>query len=69
MNGILLGVLAYVVVQFVVAIWVSRRINSEADYILGGRQLGVGLAAFSIFATWFGAETVLAPPDASTQAG
>ncbi len=59
MNGILLGVLAYVVVQFVVAIWVSRRINSEADYILGGRQLGVGLAAFSIFATWFGAETVL----------
>jgi SSS family transporter len=59
MNGILLGVLAYVILQFAVAIWVSRRIVSETDYILGGRQLGVSLAAFSVFATWFGAETVL----------
>jgi SSS family transporter len=59
MSGILLGVLIYIAVQFVVAIYVSRRINTETDYILGGRQLGVGLAAFSVFATWFGAETVL----------
>lgn len=59
MNGILLGVLAYIALQFAVAIWVSRRIKSEADYILGGRQLGTGLIAFSIFATWFGAETVI----------
>jgi SSS family transporter len=59
MNGILLGVLGYIALQFAVAMWVSRRIKSEVDYILGGRQLGVGLAAFSVFATWFGAETVL----------
>ena len=59
MSGILLGVLAYIAVQFAVAILVSRRIKSETDYILGGRQLGMGLAAFSVFATWFGAETVL----------
>jgi SSS family transporter len=59
MSGILLGVLAYLVVQFAVAIWVSRHIKNETDYILGGRQLGVSLAAFSVFATWFGAETVL----------
>jgi SSS family solute:Na+ symporter len=59
MSGILLGVLFYVAVQFAVAILVSRRIKSETDYILGGRQLGMGLAAFSVFATWFGAETVL----------
>jgi len=59
MTGILFGVLAYIVLQFAVAIWVSRRIKSESDYLLAGRQLGVGLAAFSVFATWFGAETVL----------
>jgi SSS family transporter len=59
MSGILLGVLAYVVLQFAVAIWVSRRIKTETDYILGGRQIGFTLAAFSVFATWFGAETVL----------
>ena len=59
MNGILLGVLLYIAVQFAVALVVSRRIKSETDYILGGRQIGVSLAAFSVFATWFGAETVL----------
>lgn len=59
MSGILLGVLLYIAAQFAVAIAVSRRIRSETDYILGGRQIGVGLAAFSIFATWFGAETVI----------
>jgi len=59
MNGILLGVLAYIALQFAVAIWVSRRIKTESDYILGGRQIGLSLAAFSVFATWFGAETVL----------
>ncbi len=59
MSGVLLGIFVYLAVQFTIAIVVSRRIRSEADYILGGRQIGVGLAAFSIFATWFGAETVL----------
>jgi SSS family transporter len=59
MSGVLLGILVYLVVQFAIAIVVSRRIKSETDYILGGRQIGVGLATFSVFATWFGAETVL----------
>lgn len=53
------GVFAYIALQFAVGIWVSRRIRDEKDYILGGRQLGVTLASFSVFATWFGAETVM----------
>lgn len=59
MNTVILGVAAYVVIQFAIGIWASRRIKAEADYILAGRQLGTTLAAFSVFATWFGAETVL----------
>jgi len=59
MNTIILGVAAYIVVQFAIGIWVSRRIKVESDYILAGRQVGTTLAAFSVFATWFGAETVL----------
>ena len=55
MSGILLGVLGYIAVQFAVAIWVSQRIRTESDYILGGRQIGLSLGAFSVFATWFGA--------------
>jgi Na+/proline symporter len=31
----------------------------RADYINAGRQLGLGIAAFSVFATWFGAEAIV----------
>jgi Na+/proline symporter len=58
-NPVLLGVLGYVLVQFAVGVWVSRRIATERDYINAGRQLGLGIAAFSVFATWFGAEAIV----------
>ena len=45
--------------QFGIGVWVSRRIQSESDYLLAGRGLGLGLATFSIYATWFGAETIV----------
>mgnify|MGYP001295766443 CR=1 FL=1 len=59
MNYPLIGICLYIVVQFAIGLWVARRINRETDYILAGRQLGTTLATFSVFATWFGAETVL----------
>jgi Na+/proline symporter len=59
MQPVLIGIGAYLLVQFAVGMLVSRRSASESDYLLAGRRLGVTLAAFSIFATWFGAETVV----------
>jgi Na+/proline symporter len=59
MQPVLIGIGTYLVVQFVFGMLVSRRIASERDYLLAGRRLGVSLAAISIFATWFGAETVV----------
>ena len=50
---------AYMAVQLGIGIWVSRRIHTEADYLIAGRRLGYSLATFSIFATWFGAETII----------
>jgi Na+/proline symporter len=55
----LLAISLYMLLQFGIGVWVSRRIRTEADYILAGRGLGYGLATFSIFATWFGAETIV----------
>lgn len=57
MNGILAGVLAYILVQLVIGFIVSRRVKSSADYIVAGRRVGPLLGTFSMFATWFGAET------------
>ena len=59
MQPVLIGIGAYLIVQFAVGMLVSRRIASETDYLLAGRRLGLGLATFSIFATWFGAETIV----------
>lgn len=59
MNTILIGVFVYIFAQLVIGVLTSRRIKSEADYLLAGRSFGYGLASFSIFATWFGAETVV----------
>lgn len=59
MSAVLWGILAYLILQFGIGIYVSRRIRTESDYIVAGRQLGYGLATFTIFATWFGAETTI----------
>lgn len=58
-NPILLCILAYIALQLVVVFFVSRRPQSEEDYLLAGRRLGPWLATFSVFATWFGAETCI----------
>ena len=55
----LAGMLAYLALQLGIGVWISRRIRTEADYLLAGRNLGYTLATFSIFATWFGSETVM----------
>lgn len=60
MNHILLiSVLAYVALQLLIGVIVSRRIRGEDDYLIAGRRLGPGIATMTIFATWFGAETCI----------
>jgi Na+/proline symporter len=68
-NWLLLAILGYVLVQFAIGTWVSRRMTSEVDYILAGRRLGVGLVTFSVFATYFGAEAIVASGGAVYEKG
>jgi Na+/proline symporter len=65
----LLAITLYMVLQFGIGVWVSRRIRTESDYILAGRNLGYVLTTFSIFATWFGAETIVASAGRSYRDG
>ena len=55
----LVALLLFLALQLGIGMYISKRISTEADYLVGGRQLGYVLATFSIFATWFGAETVI----------
>ena len=66
MNTVLFAIVAYVLVQFAIGAVVSRRMASKSDYILAGRRLGAGLVTFSAFATYFGAEAIVASGGRST---
>ena len=59
MTPTLAAVIAYMLLQLAIGVWASRRIASEEDYLVAGRRLGYPLMTFSIFATWFGAETIV----------
>ncbi len=52
-----------VVLLFGLAFWVRGRIATSEDYLVAGRRLGVPLAAATLFATWFGAGTLLVATD------
>lgn len=69
MSAVLWGILAYLILQFGIGIYVSRRIRTESDYLVAGRRLGYGLATFTIFATWFGAETTIGSAGAVYESG
>lgn len=59
MSPLLIGIVAYVSLQLAFGWFASRRIHSEEDYLLGGRKIGPTVTTFTIFATWFGAETCI----------
>lgn len=67
MIATILGI--YVLAQLAIAVVASRFVRSETDYLLAGRNLGLGVASVSLFATWFGAETVIGSSGAVAAAG
>ena len=59
---------AWLVVMFIaiffavrlgVGIWASRKVQDNTDYVVAGRRLPIHMAAASIMATWFAAETLM----------
>lgn len=69
MNHNLLGILGYILFQLLLGVVVARTIRTEDDFLLAGRKLGYALATFSIFATWFGAESCVGTAGAAYAGG
>ena len=69
MSPVLWGIAAYILAQLAIGVAVSRRIRTESDYLVAGRSFGPVLAGFSIFATWFGAETCIGAAGAVYERG
>jgi len=53
------SVVAYLVVTIAIGLWAAQRVHNSKDFLLAGRSLPLYMSAATVFATWFGAETVL----------
>ena len=49
----------YLLVTVAIGLWAARRVHNSKDYIVAGRTLPLYMSTALVFATWFGAETVL----------
>ena len=63
MSSTLLGfVIAYLVLSIGIGVYAATRVHNASDYITAGRSLPMFIVIAMVFATWFGAETVLGIP-------
>jgi Na+/proline symporter len=57
----LIGFVAlYLAVTIAIGLWAARRVHNARDFLVAGRSLPLYMSVATVFATWFGAETVLA---------
>jgi len=52
-------VIAYLAVSIAIGLYGASKVHSAKDYVTAGRNLPMAVVLAMVFATWFGAETVL----------
>ena len=52
-------VVLYLLVTIGIGLWAAKRVHNSRDYVVAGRSLPLYMNTATVFATWFGAETVL----------
>jgi SSS family transporter len=53
------SVVLYLAVTIAIGLWAAKRVHNSKDYVVAGRSLPLYMNTATVFATWFGAETVL----------
>jgi solute:Na+ symporter, SSS family len=53
------SVVVYLLITIAIGLWAAKRVHNAKDYLVAGRSLPLYMSAATVFATWFGAETVL----------
>lgn len=66
---VVIFMVAFFAVRLGVGWWASRKVQNTADYVVAGRRLPVYMAAASIMATWFAAETLMGASSTAYQYG
>jgi SSS family transporter len=52
-------IVIFFLIRLAVGIWAGSKVQDNADYVVAGRRLPIYMAAASIMATWFAAETLM----------
>ncbi len=55
-------VVLYLLASIGIGLWAARRVHTSRDYAVAGRSLPLHVVTATVFATWFGSETVLGIP-------
>jgi len=53
------GIVAYLLLTLVIGFIAARRVKTVSDFALAGKKLSFFMASATVFATWFGSETIL----------
>lgn len=54
-----LFILGYAIVMILIGVYAARKVKNSEDYVLAGRSLPFYMALSTVFATWFGSESIL----------
>jgi solute:Na+ symporter, SSS family len=49
----------YLAITIGIGLYAAKRVHSDRDFVLAGRSLPLGIVMATVFATWFGAESIL----------
>jgi SSS family solute:Na+ symporter len=59
MTPLVLSVVVYLIVTIAIGLYAAKFVTNSKDYLVAGRGLPLYMNMATVFATWFGAETVL----------
>jgi len=62
MSALLIFVALYLLASIAIGLYAATRVRDTGDYVVAGRKLPFFMVFTMVFATWFGAETVLGIP-------
>ncbi len=69
MNTLAFSIAGYMLITIPIGLWASHKIHKTKDYVLAGRHLPFAMALATVFATWFGSDSVLGAGTAMAQGG
>lgn len=58
-HFLVFAIAAYLLITVALGLWAARKVKNSTDYVVAGHKLPLYMVIATVFATWFGSETVL----------